>query len=153
MLRFRAATASDARLLSTRLRRSDSAEIWAAVGRDAESVLVEGVAASDPCWAVISGGDAPIALFGVVPDSGQPGSGMVWLLGSDELENNSIGVLRLSSQWVERLHERYDYLWNYIDARNESHIDWLRWCGFHLVERIERHGFEQRPFWRFERHR
>ena len=150
-LPFRAAELSDAAVLGTILRSADRLEIQAAVGRDPTDTLREGIASSIPCWAVLAPSGAPMALFGVVPDAGATGSGMVWLLGSDELTQHRFAVLRGSHVWVARLHERYDRLWNYVDARNDLHINWLRWCGFRFVQLVERHGVEQRPFWRVER--
>ena len=151
MLRFRPAQGIDAAALAPRLRQADADEIQAAVGLDPERVLTVGIRSSDPCWAVTVGDDKIIALFGVEPEPASARRGVVWMLGSDELAIHSIAVLRLSRHWLDRLHERYDCLWNYIDQRNERHIEWLRWCGFDFLELIEHHGFEQRPFWRFER--
>src|SRR5262249_49511294 len=142
---------SDADALGSNLRTEDRLEIQAAVGRDPTETLREGIASSTPCWAALDGSNTLIALFGVVPDAGIERSGMIWLLGSDQLARHRLSVLRGSRPWVARLHERYDRLWNYIDARNEQHIAWLRWCGFRFTELVERHGFEQRPFWRIER--
>jgi len=124
-----------------------------AVGRGPIDTLREGIASSDPCWAVLAGRGALIALFGVVPDAGITRSGMIWLLGSDELAKHRFAVLRWSHLWVARLHERYDHLWNYIDARNDVHMNWLRSCGFRFVQLVECHGFEERPFWKIERTR
>lgn len=150
MLQFRPAQPGDAAVLGPILREADRLEIQATVGRDPTHTLGEGIASADPCWAVLAGSGPLMALFGVVPDAGNAGSGMIWLLGSDELARHHFTVLRLSRLWVARLHERYERLWNYIDARNTGHIAWLRWCGFRLVQLVERHGVEQRPFWKFE---
>jgi hypothetical protein len=143
----------DAAVLGAILRAADRLEIKAALGRDATELLREGIASSDPCWSVLSSRGALIALFGVVPDAERPRSGMIWLLGSDELAGNRLAVLRSSRPWIARMHERYDHLWNYVDVRNHVHINWLRWCGFRFVQLLECHGVEQRPFWRIERTR
>ena len=152
-LQFRQAQLSDAADLGPILRKADRLEIQAVVGRDAIETLRDGIASSDPCWTVTDESDVPMALFGVVPDREIPRSGMIWLLGSDRLVDHQVEVLRLSRQWIARLHERYDHFWNYIDARNDVHVKWVRWCGFRLVQLVEDHGFEQRPFWKIERSR
>ena len=152
-LQFRPAELSDAAVLGPILRSPDRLEIQAAVGRGPIDTLREGIASSDPCWAVLAGRGTLIALFGVVPDAGRTRSGMIWLLGSDELAKHRFAVLRWSHLWVARLHERYDHLWNYIDARNDVHMNWLRSCGFRFVQLVECHGFEERPFWKIERTR
>jgi len=152
-LQFRPAELSDATVLGPILRSADRLEIQASVGRPPTDTLREGIASSDPCWAVLTPGGALMALFGVVPDAGATRSGMIWLLGSDELAKHQFAVLRSSRLWVARLQEQYDQLWNYVDARNDLHLNWLRWCGFRFVELVECHGVERRPFWRIERTR
>ena len=152
-LRFRQAQLGDAAVLGPILRTADRLEIQAYVGRDATETLRDGIVSSDPCWAVTDEHDAPMALFGVVPDRDASRSGMIWLLGSDRLADHQFEVLRLSRHWIARLHERYDHFWNYIDVRNDVHVQWVRWCGFRFVQLVEHHGVEQRPFWRIERSR
>lgn len=152
-LQFRPAQIQDADALAPILRTADRLEIQAVVGRDPAQTLRDGIASSDPCWAVLNASGDVISLFGVVPDPGNPRSGMIWLLGSEELATNPFAVLRASRAWVNRIHQHYDYFWNYVDSRNQVHIDWLRWCGFRFVELVEQYGVEQRPFWRIERTR
>jgi len=152
-LRFRPATIQDADVLAPILRAADRLEIQAVVGRDPVDTLREGIATSDPCWASLNASGALISLFGVVPDAGNTRSGMIWLLGSEELVSNRIAVLRASRAWIDRIHQHYDYFWNYVDSRNQVHIDWLHWCGFRFVELVEQYGVERRPFWRIEKAR
>ena len=40
---------------------------------------------------------------------------------------------------------------NYIDARNEQSLRWLRWTGFKLLEAHPEHGREKRLFFTFAR--
>jgi hypothetical protein len=141
----------DAAGLAPRLRTADLREIAANVGEDPLSVLERGVAWSDPCYVIVDGEERPLALFGVVPDADCADAGLVWLLGSEELVRHSFFVLRNSRTWIERLHQRYKVLWNYVDARNEVHIRWLKWCGFDFLRLVEQHGAEQRPFYEFRK--
>lgn len=150
-LRFRRAEIEDADALARVLREADRREIQAAVGRGAAETLREGVANSDPCWAAAGSGGALLALFGVVPDAGKPRSGMIWLLGSEDLARQRFAVARASRACVARIEDQYDKLWNYVDARNEAHIRWLKWCGFRFVRLEDHWGVEGRAFWRIER--
>src|SRR5260221_10065260 len=124
MLRFRPATAEDARELAGRLRAADRAEIQAAVGLDAALVLAEGVALSRPCWAVADEDGSLLALFGVIPADGD--SGRVWLLGSDELAGHWRAGLRHSRGWGEEVDGGHDRPLEYIDGPDELHIPWVR---------------------------
>jgi hypothetical protein len=151
MLSVRPVSAGDAEALSPRLRAADLREIKATAGDDPLLVLRQSIAWSEPCYAVVDETNAPLAVFGASPDPVQAGVGRIWLLGGDDLPRHSITFLRHSREWIEKLHQHYPVLWNYIDARNDVHLRWLHWCGFRILRRIEHHGPERRPFYEFEK--
>jgi hypothetical protein len=150
-LDLRAARLGDVKKLNSRLRLADSLEIQAATLEDSSVVLEQGFAWSDPCYTIIGDRNEPLAMFGVIPDPLDAKVGRIWLLGSDDLAKHSRTFLRHSRAWVDRLQQRYPTLWNCVDARNEVHIRWLKWCGFTFLRRIEEYGVERRPFYEFER--
>jgi len=152
MIHVRLAEDSDADALAPRLRAADRREIEAALGMDQTVVLRHGVRASDPCHAVVVGG-AVVALFGVVPSARSPEIGSVWLLASEAFAAHAFFIVRSSKVWIPKLHERYRVLTNFVDARNEVHIRWLRWCGFVFVRRVERFGVGGLPFYEVRRER
>ncbi len=150
MLAVRLGLPGDAAALTPRLRVEDIHEIEAATGEEPLAAVERCCAASDPCCAITTD-DRVIALFGVVPDG--PDKGIVWLVGSDEIASRPFTFARASRVWVDRLHERYQILWNYADARNEVHLRWLRFCGFTIHRRVDQHGAGRRPFYEFSRTR
>ncbi len=153
MIQIRPAEPRDAAALAPRLRSADRREIQAALGSTSPTdVLRRGVYASDPCFAVVANGSV-VALFGVVPIARLPETGSVWLLASDDFAARPAFIVRSSKAWLTTLHERYRVLTNYVDARNEVHIRWLRWCGFTFVRRIERFGAMGLPFHEVKRER
>ncbi len=153
-LRARSAVPGDAALLAPRLREDDVREIRAASGRKPLAALEEGIAVSAPCFALLGrDGDEPLALFGVCPDSRREEAGLVWLLAAEELVQHGYAFLRHSQEWLDKLHERYELLWNCVDARNELHHQWLEWCGFTRLRRIDSYGVEGLPFYQFVRRR
>lgn len=151
MIKVRSTKDKDIAKLAPRLRKADLSEIQGRTGEEPIVALRRCFAISDLCYAIVSQRDEPLAVFGVVPDSQVNNSGLVWLVASEELVNHSVIFLRHSREWIDRLHQRYDRLWNYADARNEVHIRWLKWCGFIFLRRIEKYGFEQRAFYEFEK--
>jgi hypothetical protein len=151
MIKLRPALLDDAAQLAPRLREPDLQEIKANLGAEPLLMLERGIAESNPCYAVVNKEDKPLALFGVVPDTGDADVGLVWLLASDELARYPFFVLRNTRRWIDELQQQYRVLWNHIDARNELHIRWLQWSGFTLLRRVENFGVEQRPFYEFER--
>jgi hypothetical protein len=152
MFYFRPAERGDADALAPHLRLADRREIEAALGMPPVPVLLHGVRVSDPCHAVVHGATL-LALFGVVPVAHSPETGSVWLLASEEFAAHPCAIVRSSKEWITRLHERYRVLFNYVDARNEVHLRWLRWCGFVFIRRIERFGAMGLPFYEVRRER
>jgi len=148
----RSAELADADALAPLLRPADRREIEAALAMSPAVVLRHGVWASDPCYAIVEE-EAVLALFGVVPAARNPEAGSVWLLASEGFATHGLVIARWSKAWVAKLHERYRVLGNYVDARNEVHLRWLRWCGFTVVRRIERFGVMGLPFYEVTRER
>ena len=141
---IREAFLEDAHRLSLTLRQADRDEIEAATTETPLQVLCRGVETSRPCYAAVDCRDQPVALFGVVPESG--GSGMVWLLAAEELARAPVFVSRQGLIWLDRLQQRYPILHNWVDARNSRHLQWCLWCGFKVVGIHEKHGVQARPF-------
>jgi hypothetical protein len=95
---------------------------------------------SDPAYTVTVEGK-PIAMFGVVPTT-TPGLGIVWLLGTPEIEQpvKRIRFLRESIKWVDMLLEKYKKIVNYVDSRNSVHVSWLKWLKFEFSDEKEFNG-------------
>ena len=47
------------------------------------------------------------------------------------------------------MHERYEYLTNFIDADNIPTIDWLRALNFRAARVIDNYGVDGSPFIQF----
>ena len=146
MVSIRAGDLADARRLAPDLRKTDLLEIQASTGEDPLAVLLEGVRRSAPCYAATDEEGALLAIFGVVPPRLADDAPMAWLLGTDELAARPLSFVRLSRRWVDRLQQGYPALYSCVDARNSTHVRWLEWCGFTLVETIAEYGVERRPF-------
>jgi hypothetical protein len=150
LITVRPSKIEDTDYLAGRLRKADLQEIEAARGEDPLTALQYGFKISKVCFTAIDDYLQPIAIFGVVPDEDNVRIGLVWLLGTDDLVRHSFFFLRKSREWLKKLLQQYDVLWNYVDARNEVHIRWLKWCGFSFLRKIDRYGPGQLPFYEFE---
>jgi len=119
------------------IRRADVEEIWAGVGIPPALAVGFSVATSDPGWAVELHGE-PVAVFGVrrVPDTtGQNRRvGVPWLVATDVIERYPVHFYRVSKDIIADMRSRYDYLENWVDARNALSVRWLRWAGFTVGE-------------------
>ncbi|AKT42606.1 hypothetical protein [Chondromyces crocatus] len=147
-IRFRPAEIADAAALAPRLIEQDLLEIAAVSGETPLVVLEEGIGSSWPVLCVETLDGLPLAVFGVVParEPGPERAGSVWFLATSELSHHGVAFVRASRFWLAHLHEHYDVLWNYADARNPEHLRWLQWCGFAIGQRIENYGVEKRTF-------
>jgi hypothetical protein len=130
-------------------------EIEASTGESSHQALEAGLRNAQPCYALTDREDCPIALFGVTPDhdSGRANAGVIWLMGAELPRGCQMEFLRRCRGWLEHLQANYDVLWNRIDARNATHIRWLKWCGFKFDRLIAEHGVQRRAFWEFTRTR
>lgn len=139
--RVRPARTEDASALAPRLRKADLQEIEAGSARTPEDALRHALEVSRAAYAVETASGEVVALFGVA-DTHEPKLGAVWLLGSEQIKTIRLAFLRHSKKWLNQLSSDFQLLGNFVDARNELHIEWLRWLGFRFLRRapIGRNG-------------
>lgn len=131
------------------MREDDVRECLAGSGLGPRDALHMSVANSERVW-TISWHGTPIAIYGLSRvDSAVGPIGVPWLLGTPELENHPIWIIRESKKRLESLMGSYDVLLNMVDKRNTSHIDWIKWCGFEIVKELPMYGFGGLPFLMF----
>lgn len=145
------ATEQDAYRIAPRLRSADRRELAATTLTSPVRVLVDGVNKSEPSFVIKTADGTPCGLFGT-RDAGYSESGVVWMLGTDDLTTNARTFLRFSRKWIDELHKKHRLLYNVIDARNEVHLNWLEWLGFECIKDIPRYGVEKRKFILFRRY-
>lgn len=149
---FRPASRVHCTQLAPRLRASDLLEIYRASGMDPLDALVSSVNASDEdlCWTAFLRGH-PVAIFGandITPeDSPEPHTvGGIWLLASPGIYENKLDFHRSAVKFLAKMHERYEYLTNFIDVDNIPTQAWLPRLGFKVAAYIPKFGFTQEPF-------
>lgn len=134
--------------LAPKLRYADRLEIMASSGMEPLEALVESVLVSDEdmCWAATLNG-LPVAMFGankLIDDDNTVGG--IWLLASDQIGLNKMDFMRKCKQHLAIMHERYEYLTNFIDARNLNTMRWLPRLGFRPCQRIDHYGVNGAAF-------
>lgn len=143
------ATEAHARQMAPILRAADRAEIEALSGVSPTEALLHGLH-GDACLAGFTGDDRPVCMFGVSQSTG-PGEAFVWLMATTELERVGMTFLRQGRAYFDAFHDIYPLLHNYVDARNELHIRWLKWLGCTFIQTNVIMGVQQRPFHEFVR--
>jgi hypothetical protein len=132
--------------IADKMRKADRDEIKAVSGDDPSNVLASGIEYSRVCITFEYAG-APIAMCGVVGEFG--GMGIIWMLGTDEINNAAKEFMRLSRQYLKRILCLYPLLTNYVDDRNIKAIAWLKKLGATIYD-PEKYGIENMLFRRFE---
>jgi hypothetical protein len=112
--------------------------------------MLEGLKMGDKTLTMVAPTGIPVGLLGV-GKSMIEGAGSIWLLATDDIEKYQITFLRHSKKVLKELQQDYLALHNYVDARNSLHIKWLKWMGFTFINKLDRFGVEQRPFYEFVR--
>lgn len=148
---IRTASALDVMNIIPLIRQSDINEIYASDGVDVKEAILDGCTSSINTYVAVRG-ETLIAIFGVSPYPSDPLVGIPWMLATDEMEKHSKDLLRISPEYIEKMHDHFPILTNMVDVRNEKSIRWLTWCGFTFPKRIEKYGYEQRPFLQFIRY-
>ncbi len=135
--------------MAPHLRMSDKIEIWASSGMQPLEALLESVEVSDDdmCWAALYN-KLPVAMFGANPlgTEGDHTVGGIWLLATPGVYNNLRDFHRNCKKYLAQMHERYEFLTNFVDARNLPTMAWLPKLGFLPVQTVEQYGFEGVPF-------
>lgn len=117
----------DVLILSCHIRDCDRREIWHMAHKLPIDAFMDGYKVSDKPY-VVEWKGKPIAMFGV---SGNKGSvGVPWMLATDDIQKIAKSFLRECKPYVEKMHDDYPVLTNFVWSKNEVHIAWLKWLGF-----------------------
>lgn len=141
---------TDPDYIGMRLREADLREMQAVQGAHVDPVeaLRYGIEVSYfPFVATLD--DAPVCVFGAVPEPHDPRFGCVWMMGTDAITTHPKTFLRHSKEYLEKVAEPFDLLWNCVDKRNTVHIRWLKWMGFTFLREIPQVGELRLPFLEF----
>jgi len=137
--------------IAANMRKQDVEEVRASSAIPIHDILPRSVSISSHGWVITSDKTGePIAVFGAAPLA-LPRMGAAWMLGTDGIEDEALSIARHSRRYMDEMQADYDLLWNYIDARNEVSMRWLKWIGFRLVSLHPFHGRERRAFYTFAR--
>ena len=129
-------------------RKADRDEIAASSGRDMREILCKSVRISTACWAMTIKGE-PVVIAGVAPLNVLQGEGVPWAIGTDGVTDNPMLFMKASKTCMAEIIRYYSYLTNYVDARNEAAIRYLKHIGFEFHE-AEPYGISGLPFHKFE---
>lgn len=127
------ATVEHARDLAPRLRDQDKAEVFASGGYSPEHALVASVNSSTVAWTALLDG-VPHIMWGAASfdydTTDEHLTGIVWLLSSDVMYQIPERFIQESVNYVSKMFETFDTLFNYVHAANIKSQQWLQMLGF-----------------------
>ncbi len=123
-------------------------EECAALGMGPYRALEDSLNRSAAAWTGMVD-QTPVCMFGVCPIDILAGVGSPWLLGTDEIRRHAKTFMRLNKLYVPRMLELFPFLVNWVDARHDTAIRWLKWLGFEFDREPVEYGVRKMPFYRF----
>ena len=136
------------------LRPCDRLEVYRASGLQPLEALLESVRLSDDdmCWAATLN-KLPVAMFGANditpkddPNYDDVTVGGIWLLATPGIYTNKLDFMRHCKHYLAVMHERYEFLTNFVDADNIPTLMWLPRLGFRPMQEVRDYGFARLPF-------
>lgn len=112
------------------MRPADRREVMLLSGQEPEEALTDCYDNSEICR-TLSFGDTPLIMYGTTKD------GIVWGLGSSEIDKHTMGFLRVSREEVELLQGDHEQIYNFVHADNELHLKWVEFVGFKIFDRVD----------------
>lgn len=148
MIHVEQAKAEHAELIAQRIRPADAAELLASGFATPLEGILSSIRVSLKAWTVFDAAEAGCVIGYWAPIVGQ--TACPWMITTDVVERHRIAFARNSRKVIAEMQKEYPRLVNYVDARHQVCIRWLRWLGFTIHE-AEAFGPLGMPFHRFER--
>ena len=130
------------------MREADIDECWASSHSAPLEALMRAYEISDKVYAGLTPKGEVVCIFGIAPRSVTSDVGCPWMLATDQLDLHARKFARASLKGMRWFQSAYPKLQNYVDARNESAVNWIKWLGF-TVEKAGPWGPDGVDFHRF----
>ena len=147
---WRKSILSDVVTVAANMRQEDKEEVLAYSGSSPQEALFYCFFASQPCMTMVGRKGNIMGMYGVVPCS--PKVGRIWMLGHESMTSDYKDVrafLRNSPIELDKFKMNYPILYNFVDARNTTHVKWIKYMGFSIIKEHATFGYEGRLFYEF----
>mgnify|MGYP003625007109 CR=1 FL=1 len=144
---IRKPTQADVDNLIKNMRQADRNELMA-LHNEIGRIVQYSFERSEHKWSVYANGEF-VCMFGVGYAALVSDTGIIWMLGTDLIEQYKGAFIRHSKRYIEAMLTIYPVLSNYCDVRNKRTIRWLKFMGFTFSEPTPR-GVHNLPFVKFE---
>jgi len=138
----------DIEYIAANMRTIDVEEIKLAGNHSPLECLTDGVNHSTYCRVIEING-RPAAILGLVPTNILGRTGIIWLLGTDDIELHAKAFCELCRQELAAMMKRAERVENFVWAENKVSIRWLKWLGFEFEDKEIIWGMEKAIFLHF----
>ena len=152
---IREATAADIVAVASNCRPEDERECVSAYGMGTEAAyLVSFYTSAAASFYTLYDAEGPVVIFGAAPHPHMnEGVGPAFMMSTPRIRKHLRAVLLDTSEWFALLHRRFPVLTNYVDARNTTHVAWLRRAGASLSPPTTEFAVDGSPFHSFVRYK
>lgn len=133
--------------IAAHMRQADVVEVWASSHHTPLQSLMKGQELSD-LSTIITVDDTPVVMLGLVKRDILSGSGVVWMLATDDLVRHRVALSRTTEGVIDEMLHVCPRLCNMVHDKNKVSIAWLKRLGFTLDDPVP-HGPEGEMFHRF----
>ena len=135
MVKFVAPTTKRLRYIADHMRDEDVAEVWASNNHTPWESIDVSMSMTD--WAVvIEANGIPLAVLGLRRANMLTGSGVPWLLSSEDALDHKRSFLELTGPVIQEMLDKCPRLVNYVHVENKLSVRWLKWLGFKLDDPV-----------------
>lgn len=146
MITFEKVTPAHIQYVADNMRQADAVEVWASSNATPLEALEKSLELSDYATTVCADGH-PLVIMGLVK-GGMLGTGVPWLLGTDDALKYKRHFLTESRQVVQEMLDICPHLYNHVHDKNYVSVRWLKWLGF-MMDDPAPHGPNGELFHRF----
>ena len=147
VVEFRPPSSDALQFIADTMRKPDQVEVEASNGFSPSEAVTEGVKLSDFSTVAYVNG-VPCCVFGLTKGDLLSGTGVPWMLSSEEVLKFKREILLHSRQVVGEMLVICPHLVNYVHADNIISVRWLKWLGF-VIEKPAPYGPSGQLFHRF----
>lgn len=135
------------------VRQCDRDEVWAQTHLDVAEALEMALGQSPETTFSCHLDGKVVAIFGVVEDVALSDTtsraGILWMLATNDIYEH-VGLFHEhTAAWLEYYRGQFDYIANWVDARNTAAVKWIAQVGFTVHDPVP-HGPDGLPFHYFE---
>jgi len=139
---YRPSEAQDCYEVAPIMCKRDAYEVLSSDGISPLEALQLSFETSYECNTLLRNGE-PMGMFGCGYGEDKI-YGVPWMLTDGKFKGMTKWGLVHSREWINKVKQRHQILYNYVHNENKQSLRWLKWLGFKFMRSIPNYGFGKR---------